>query len=56
MLCGLEVKTATGKVSESQKAWQTKAERHGVRYGVVRGVGEALRLVELWSGGRVGGG
>jgi hypothetical protein len=48
-LCGLEVKTATGKQSASQKIWQARAEQHGVRYAVVRGVGEALDVVKKWS-------
>jgi hypothetical protein len=50
MLCGLEVKSATGKLRASQVAWQAKAARHGVRYGVARSVSEALELVRVWSG------
>lgn len=51
-LCGLEVKTATGKQLPSQRAWETKAASHGVRYAVVRGIGEALATVECWSTGK----
>lgn len=48
-LCGIEVKTPIGKQSDSQRAWQAKAESFGVRYGIARSVGEALKLVEKWS-------
>lgn len=48
-LCGLEVKSETGTQRLSQKAWQAKAERHGVRYAVVRSVREALAAVEAWA-------
>ncbi len=51
LLCGLEIKTATGKLQPSQVAWHAKAERHGVRVAVVRGVSEALRQVEQWKRG-----
>lgn len=51
-LCGLEVKTETGRQSPSQKAWQAKAERFGVRYAVVTGVAQAIEQVEVWSGAR----
>jgi hypothetical protein len=48
-LCGLEVKTEEGKQRPSQKLWQAKAKRHGVRYAVVRSVREALAAVEAWT-------
>jgi hypothetical protein len=48
-LCGLEVKSATGTQQPSQKAWQATAERHGVRYAVVRSVREALAALEGWT-------
>ncbi len=50
MLCGLEIKTATGKLQPSQIAWHAKAERHGVRVAVVTSISEALRVVSEWSG------
>jgi hypothetical protein len=46
-LMAIECKTIKGKQSATQKAWQVKAERHGVRYAVVRSVGEALRAVGI---------
>ena len=49
-LGGLEVKTVTGRQLPTQRAWQEKAERHGVRYAVVRSISEALDVVGLWSG------
>lgn len=49
-LCGIEVKTDIGKQSATQRAWQAKAERYGVRYGIARSVGEALELVREWGG------
>lgn len=52
-LCGIEVKSATGKLRASQVAWQAKAARHGVRYGVARSVSEALELVRVWSGASI---
>lgn len=52
VLAGLEVKTATGKLQPSQVAWHARAEKFGVRVGVCRSVGEALALVQNWSGGR----
>lgn len=48
-LCGLEVKTATGRQLPSQRAWQAKAEANGVRYAVVRSIREALAAVEAWT-------
>lgn len=49
-LCGLEVKTETGRQSDTQREWQATAEKNGVRYAVVRGVGEALAVVKKWTG------
>lgn len=49
-LCGLECKVGKAKQRPSQVLWQRKAERHGVRYAVVRSVSEALRAVEIWTG------
>lgn len=51
-LCGLEVKTTTGRQSDSQRTWQAKMMRRGVRYAVVRSIGEALATVESWRTGR----
>lgn len=48
-LCGLEVKSAIGTQRPTQKAWQATAERHGVRYAVVRSVREALAALEGWK-------
>ncbi len=50
VLHGIEVKTETGRLSASQLAWHANAERHGVRVGVARSIGEALELVKKWSG------
>lgn len=47
-LCGLEVKSDDGAQRPSQRLWQAKAERYGVRYAVVRSVVEALHVVETW--------
>lgn len=49
-LCGIEVKSATGKLRKSQVAWHARAKYHGVRVGVARSISEALALVELWRG------
>lgn len=51
-LGGLEVKTDKGKQSATQRAWQRKAEAHGVRYEVVREPGEALRVAKAWRAGK----
>ena len=45
----LEVKSATGKLTDYQKAWHARAEREGVRVAVVRSAAEALRVVESWT-------
>lgn len=52
VLHGLEVKTVTGKQLPSQRAWESKAARHGVGYAVVRSIGEALATVEAWRTGK----
>lgn len=49
-LCGLEVKSATGKQSPSQAAWERKAIYQGVGYAIVRSVGEAKKAIETWTG------
>jgi hypothetical protein len=49
LLCGLEVKSDDGRQRPSQRVWQAKAERHGVRYAVVRSVIEALAVVSGWG-------
>lgn len=46
---GLEVKTKTGRQSNSQKLWQAKAEKRGVRYAVVRSYREALAIYDSWE-------
>lgn len=50
-LGAVELKTAKGRVSETQLAWASEARKHGVRYGVARSVSEALELVEAWKAG-----
>lgn len=52
MLCGLEVKTATGKQSDSQKDWEERAKLKGIRYRVVRSITEALEAVHQWCRGQ----
>lgn len=44
-LC-LELKTPTGRQSQSQRAWQETSERHGNRYVVVRSVKEFMEAVD----------
>lgn len=48
-LFGLECKSPTGKQNDNQRRWQLKAEAHGVRYGIVRSVSNALNLLADWS-------
>lgn len=48
-LFGLEAKTARGRQSASQVAWQKRAEDNGVRYRVVRSISEALDAVSIWT-------
>ena len=42
---GLEVKTATGRLSEDQRRWLAVWAKRGALVGVVRSVDEALALV-----------
>lgn len=46
---GLEVKTATGRQSSSQKDWERRAIAHSARYAVVRTIGDALLRVKCWE-------
>jgi hypothetical protein len=48
-LGALELKTEKGKQLASQKRWQERAEKHGVRYGIARSVSEALGFVDTWG-------
>ena len=48
-LFGLEAKSPTGKQNPNQRAWEIKATALGVRYGVVRSIGEALALLDAWQ-------
>lgn len=48
-LGGIECKTAIGKQNPNQKAWEEKAAKHSVRYGVARSVSDALSLVDAWQ-------
>jgi len=43
---GLEVKTATGRVSSEQRAWHEHARKHGALIHVVRTVEEALECLQ----------
>ena len=43
-LC-LEFKTATGRQSESQKAWQADAERNGSKYVIIRSVDQFIETI-----------
>jgi VRR-NUC domain len=45
----LEIKTSTGRLSETQRAFQELAERAGCEYRVCRSLDEALAL--LWRRG-----
>ena len=45
----LEIKTATGKVSDVQKAWHARAVKENVRVAVVRTVKEAIDTVTAWK-------
>ena len=49
---GIELKSPTGRQNPNQKAWELKAAKHGVRYGIARSVSEALGLVEAWQADR----
>lgn len=48
-LFGLEVKTARGRLEESQVAWHELATSKGVRVAVVRSAHEALDIVTRWA-------
>jgi hypothetical protein len=48
-LFGFELKTATGRVSASQREWHEKARAQGVRIAVVRSVKDSLRVLETWT-------
>lgn len=45
-MLAIEMKTDTGRQSPFQKDWQVEAERHGIRYEVVRSFDEFQYLVE----------
>lgn len=45
---GLEFKTARGRQSDAQKAWQAAFEQAGNMYAVVRSVGEAADVVRKY--------
>lgn len=47
-LFGLELKTATGRVTDTQRDWHERAKAQGVRVAVARGVSEALQIVDSW--------
>jgi hypothetical protein len=51
MLCGIEMKTETGRQSDSQKSWEARAKAKGVRYGLATNVAEVLTLVAGWERG-----
>lgn len=42
---GLEIKTATGRLSEDQRLWLAVMAKRGALVGVVRSVDEALALI-----------
>ena len=46
----LEVKTLSGRQSESQKRFQTRCEKEGIFYAVVRSVDEVEQLIHRESG------
>ena len=45
-MLAIEMKTDTGRQSPTQKEWQKDAERHGIRYEVVRSFDEFNYLIE----------
>lgn len=45
-LLAIEMKTAKGRQSPRQKKWQAEAERHGIRYEVVRSFDDFNYLIE----------
>lgn len=42
---GIELKTATGRQSEQQKAYQREFERRGYKYVIVRSLNEFIKVV-----------
>jgi hypothetical protein len=51
-LFGIECKSAKGRQNPNQKAWEQRAAKHSVRYGVARSVSDALDLVDAWQSDR----
>lgn len=47
-LCGLEVKSPTGRQNENQILWERRAIEEGVGYAVVRSVTDAAKAIERW--------
>lgn len=45
-MLAIEMKTDKGRQSPRQQAWQQEAERHGIRYEVVRSFDEFNYLIE----------
>jgi len=45
----LEIKTATGRLSESQERFRAMCEKRGWNYAVVRSVDEALDVCRKWG-------
>ena len=45
----LEIKTKTGKVSDVQKAWHSKAQENNVNVKTVRSVDEAVETIINWK-------
>lgn len=45
-MLAIEMKTDTGRQSPTQKEWQKDAERHGIRYEVVRSFDDFNYLIE----------
>ncbi len=45
-MLAIEMKSETGVQSQRQKDWQHEAEKHGIRYEVVRSLDEFMYLVE----------
>ena len=44
----LEIKTKTGKLSDVQKSWHSKAKELGVNVATVRSAQEAIETVQSW--------
>jgi hypothetical protein len=47
--CGVECKSAQGRQSDDQKAWQRQCEAAGGLYVVVRSVAELTAAMERWG-------